>query len=154
MPYVLTWDTERGEFQLVTVSPLAGAPQAGPPETRTVRIPLEGTLAQWVLEQKAPRRVDDLLDPAVPPASRELLTRRGLRSAMLAPLVSQGVVIGTLNVGHRSTRAFTDADLEALSEVARPLASAVEHARLHAETAERAENNVFSAVFAVSAVSS
>ncbi len=127
-------DTERGEFQVVTVTPRAGGS-----EITTERILPEGTLAQWVLDQRVPRRVDDLDDPAVPPASRELLSRRGLRSAMLAPLVSQGVVIGTLNVAHRAARAFTDADLEALGEVARPLASAIEHARLHAETAERAE---------------
>ena len=71
--------------------------------------------------------------------SRELLSRRGFRSAILAPLLSQGEVIGTLNVTHREPRAFTDADVEILMEVARPLASAVEHARLHAESARRAE---------------
>jgi two-component system NtrC family sensor kinase len=127
-------DTEREEFQVVSITRSAGAP-----EITTERIPPADTLALWVLERRASRRVDDLDDPAMPPGSRKLLSRRGLRSAMLAPLVSQGLVIGTLNVAHRDARAFTDADLEALGEVARPLASAIEHARLHAETAERAE---------------
>ena len=97
------------------------------------------TLADWVAEHGAARRVDDVDDPTVPPASRELLSRRGFRSAILAPLLSEGDVIGTLNVTHRGPHAFTDADVEVLMEVARPLAFAIEQARLHAEVMHRAE---------------
>ena len=90
-------------------------------------------------ERRTPRRVDDLSDPSLPPVSRELLSRRGVRSAIVVPLFSQGEVIGTLNAVHHEPRAFTDVDVEVLMEVARPLASAVEHARLHAEIVQRAE---------------
>ena len=71
--------------------------------------------------------------------SRERFRRRGWRSGVLAPLVSQGEVIGMLFVGHHGPRAFGEEDVEVLSEVARPLASAIEQARLHAETVRRAE---------------
>jgi two-component system, NtrC family, sensor kinase len=103
-----------------------------------LRLPLDGTLAEWVVGERAPRRIDDISDPA-PPVTRELLLRNGFHSAVLAPLVSQGEVIGTLNVLHRQRRAFTDVDVEILTEIARPLAPAIEHSRLHAEIVQRAE---------------
>jgi putative methionine-R-sulfoxide reductase with GAF domain len=127
-------DRERGEFRVVDVV-APGRPSTG----RHLRIPAADTLAQWVATERAPRRVDDVVDPSVPAASRALLLGRGVRSAILAPLVSQGEVIGTLNATHHQPRAFTDEDVEVLVEVARPLASAVEHARLHTEIVQRAE---------------
>ena len=127
-------DPDRGEVRVLDV-----AARTALPEVYDLRIPIAGTLAEWVASQRAPRRVDDASDPSVPAVSRELLGRRGFRSAVLAPLLSQGQVIGTLNVVCREPHAFTDADVEVLVEVARPLASAIEHARLHDETAQRSE---------------
>ena len=128
-------DRERGEFRVLDV-----AARTALPEIFDFRMPTAGTLTAWVASQRAPRRVDDATrDASIPAVSRELLARRGFRAAVLAPLLSQGEVIGTLNVAHREPGAFSDADVEILVEVARPLASAVEHARLHAETARRAE---------------
>ena len=128
-------DRERGEFRVLDV-----AARTALPEVFDFRMPTAGTLTAWVASQRVPRRVDDATtDPSIPAVSRELLSRRGFRSAVVAPLLSQGEVIGTLNVTHREPGAFTDADVEVLVEVARPLASAVEHARLHAESARRAE---------------
>src|SRR4030095_12604552 len=106
------------------------------PQVFDVRMPTAGTLTAWVASQRAPRRVDDAdTAPSIPAVSRELLGRRGFRSAVLAPPLSQGAGVGTLYVTHREPHAFTGADVEILMEVARPLASAVEHARLHAESA-------------------
>jgi PAS domain S-box-containing protein len=128
-------DRERGEFRVLDV-----AARTALPEIFDVRMPVAGTLTAWVASHRAARRVDDVAtDPSIPAVSRELLSRRGFRAAVLAPLLSQGEVIGTLNVTHREPGAFTDADVEILVEVARPLASAVEHARLLAESARRAE---------------
>ncbi len=128
-------DRERGEFHVLDV-----AAHTALPEVFDFRMPIAETLTGWVASHQAPRRVDDAgRDASIPAASRALLSRRGFRSAVLAPLLSQGQVIGTLNVTHREPRAFTDADVEVLMEVARPLASAIEHSRLHAETARWTE---------------
>ncbi|HEY7040635.1 MAG TPA: GAF domain-containing protein [Methylomirabilota bacterium] len=128
-------DRERGEFRVLDI-----AVRTELPEVFDFRIPIAGTLVDWVASHQSPRRVDDAsTDPSLPPVSRELLSRRGFRSALVAPLLSQGQVIGTLNVTHREPGAFTDADVEVLMEVARPLATAIEHTRLHAETLRRAE---------------
>jgi GAF domain-containing protein/nitrogen-specific signal transduction histidine kinase len=128
-------DRERGEFRVLDV-----AARSALPEVFDFRMTTAGTLTAWVASQQAARRIDDATtDPSIPAVSRELLSRRGFRSAILAPLVSQGRVIGTLNVTHREPRAFSDVDVEVLTDVARPLASAIEHSRLHAESAQRAE---------------
>jgi PAS domain S-box-containing protein len=128
-------DRERGEFRVLDV-----AARTALPEAFDFGIPIAGTLTAWVASQQAPRRIDDATtDPSIPVVSRELLARRGFRSIILAPLLSQGQAIGTLNVTHREPGAFTDADVEVLTDVARPLASAIEHARLHAESTQRAE---------------
>ncbi|HET8577149.1 MAG TPA: GAF domain-containing protein [Methylomirabilota bacterium] len=127
-------DRDRGEVHVLDV-----AARTVLPEVYDVRIPAADTLTEWVAAERASRRVDDASDPALPGVGREMLTRRGFRSAVVAPLVSEGEVIGTLNVLHRQPGAFTDADVEVLTEVARPLASAIEHSRLHAETERRAE---------------
>jgi PAS domain S-box-containing protein len=128
-------DRERGEFRVLDV-----AARTELPEVFDFRIPVAGTLVDWVASHRSPRRVDDAsTDLSLPPVSRELLSRRGFRSALVAPLLSQGQVIGTLNVTHREPGAFTEADVEVLMDVARPLASAIEHTRLHAETVRRAE---------------
>src|SRR4030095_10827054 len=42
-------------------------------------------------------------------------------------------------VGHHQPGVFSDEDVEVLSEVARPLAAAIERARLHEETVRRSE---------------
>src|SRR5262249_30800898 len=127
-------DFERGELRVLDV-----AARTALSEVHDTRIPMGDTLADWVAEHGVPRRVDDVEDEAVPSASRTLLSRRGFRSAVLAPLVSEGKVIGTLHVTHRDPRAFTDGDVEVIAEVARPLAFAIEHSRLHAEIVQRAE---------------
>jgi two-component system NtrC family sensor kinase len=129
-------DRERGELRLfdVVVSP---DDHAG--EFRDARLPSAGSIAQWVAEQRVPIRIDDLSDPRLPPASRERFRRRGFQSAVLAPLITQGEVIGSLFVGHSAPKAFSAEDEAILSEVALPLASAIEHARLHDEAVRRAE---------------
>jgi len=130
-------DRERHELRLIDIVVSPDDPTGA--ETRDTRLPSAGSIAQWVAEQRAPIRIDDLSDPRLPPASRERFQRRGFQSGVLAPLITQGEVIGSLFVGHSAPRAFSAEDVEILSEVALPLASAIEHARLHVETARRAE---------------
>ena len=130
-------DPERGELRLMDIVVSPDDPGGG--QTRDIRLPSAGTVAQWVAEQRVALRFDDLSDPRLPPVSRERFRGRGFHSGVLAPLVSQGGVIGMLFVGHHRPRAFGDEDVEILTEVARPVAWAIERARLHAETVRRAE---------------
>ncbi|MBI3626197.1 MAG: GAF domain-containing protein [Candidatus Rokubacteria bacterium] len=127
-------DRKRQEFRVVDVT----ARSVPGPVTDT-RLPPSETLVRWVAEHRVSRRVDDLADPSVPSWSRETLPARGYRSAVVVPLFSGNLVIGTLNLCHRDLRAFGDEDVEILEEVARPLAAAIEQRRLLRETRQREE---------------
>jgi len=127
-------DRDRGEVRVLDV-----AARTALPEVYDMRIPLADTMTSWVAEHRAPFRIDDVSDSTMPSVTRDLMVRRGLCSGIAVPLFSQGDVIGTLNATRREVRGFTENDVEVLSEVARPLASAIAHARLHAEILQRAE---------------
>jgi len=124
-------DPERPEFEVVDVLPAAGP--------RPARVGLEGTVLAQVVARAAPVRIDDVDGPGVPPLSRQALGERDLRSALLVPLVSRGGVFGAVRLAARRRAAFDDADAEIVAELARPMASALEHRRLLEESRRRTE---------------
>ena len=131
---VALFDRERVRSASSTWPPAPGCPRAA-----ICASPLPTRSRRGCGAPDAPTGGRPVGDPSVPAVSREILSRRGIRSAIVVPLVSQGDVIGTLNAVHHEPRAFTTPTWRSLMEVARPLASAVEHTRLHAEIAQRAE---------------
>jgi len=69
----------------------------------------------------------------------ELIEQLGPVSAMALPLVARGHVVGAITFAWaESGRHYTDADLPLAEEVARRAGLAVDNARLHRETGERA----------------
>jgi two-component system, NtrC family, sensor kinase len=128
-------DPERPEFEVVDVLARSG-PRLSPGD---VRVPLDRTLLAQVVASGGPVRIDDLTAPTVPEVSRRLLGERGYRSALLVPLVSRGGVFGALTLVAGRPGAFDDADVETTADLARPLASAIEHRRLLDESRRRAE---------------
>jgi two-component system NtrC family sensor kinase len=100
---------------------------------------VEKTLLAAVVAAAAPLRVDDLTDVAVPEASRAALGARGLRSAVLVPLVSRDKVFGAVSLMAARRAAFDARDVESAAELVRPLASAIEQRRLVDESRRRAE---------------
>ena len=128
-------DPERPEFEVVDVLARAVPPVA----PRDARMSLDRTLLAQVVASAAPARIDDVSAPAVPEVSRRVLGERGLRSALLVPLVSQGGVFGAVTLTARRRGAFDDADVEMVTELARPLASALEHRRLLDESRRRTD---------------
>jgi two-component system, NtrC family, sensor kinase len=128
-------DPERPEFQVVDVLARAVPPVV----PRDARVGLDRTLLAQVVASAAPVRIDDLTSPAVPEVSRQVLGERGLRSALLVPLVRGGGVFGAVTLTARRRGAFDDADVEIATELARPLASALEHRRLLDESRRRTE---------------
>jgi two-component system, NtrC family, sensor kinase len=128
-------DPERPEFEVVDVL-ARSVPRVTP---RDARVPLDRTLVAQVVASAAPVRVDDLGTPAVPEVSRQVLGERGFRSALLVPLLSRDGVFGAVTLAARRRAAFDDADVEVAAELARPLASAIEHRRLLEEGRRRTE---------------
>ena len=128
-------DPERPEFEVIDVL-ARSVPRVQP---RDARMPLDRTLLAQVVASGAPVRIDDLTAPTVPEVSRLVLAERGLHSALLVPLVSRGGVFGALTLAARQPGAFDDGDVEIAAELARPLASVIEHRRLLDESRQRAE---------------
>jgi PAS domain S-box-containing protein len=128
-------DPERPEFEILDVM-ARSVPGVLP---RDARMPLDRTLLAQVVSSGAPVRIDDLAAPTVPEVSRQMLGERGFRAALLVPLVTRGGVFGALILVARQPGAFDDADVELTGELARPLASAIEHRRLLDESRRRAE---------------
>jgi GAF domain-containing protein len=127
-------DRERTELRVLDVA--APTPLPYPHE---LRITIEGALETWIADHRTLQRIDDASEPAASHVGRELMVRRGSRSAVMAPLIAQGELIGTLNVTHEAPGAFTADDAELLNEAAQPLASAIERTRLREEIGRRAE---------------
>ena len=69
----------------------------------------------------------------------ELMEQLGPRSAMALPMIARGHVVGAITFAWaESGRRYTDADLPLAEEIARRAGLAVDNARLHRETEERA----------------
>jgi len=132
---VLLLDAERGEFEVLDVTARTVPGRIA----RDLRLPLERTLLERVIASGSPVRVDDLEAASVPAASRVTLGARGWRSALLVPLVTQGGVFGAVSLVAASPSAFGDADAASATELAQPLASAIEQRRLLDESRRRAE---------------
>ncbi|PYM90898.1 MAG: hypothetical protein DME04_21145 [Candidatus Rokuibacteriota bacterium] len=127
-------DAERGDFEVIDV--LGRAVPALPP--RDVRMPLDGSLLSRVVTAGAPLRVDDLARDPRAAASRSALAASGFRAVALVPLATGGAVFGAVTLASARPAAFDDADLEAIAELARPLAASIERRRLHDESRRRA----------------
>lgn len=109
---------------------------AGRPAASVEPMPATRAVVRWLA---SPRRLESAQEPGPPRAVRDWMAAQGFRSAVLVPLVAGGGTLGTLAALHRDSEAFTGGDAEVLADVGHPLASAIEHARLHAEAVRRAD---------------
>jgi two-component system NtrC family sensor kinase len=128
-------DRERGELQVIDV---IGRMMPGAP-TGDTRLPVAGTLVAEVLAKPRPLRIDDIAAGDAPAATRRVFATLGYRAALVVPLVAGGGTFGAVTLASREAGAFDETDAEVVAELARPLASAVEHRRLFDESRRRTE---------------
>jgi putative methionine-R-sulfoxide reductase with GAF domain len=95
-----------------------------------VRIPMGAGFAGRVAATAAPVVLDDLSEAEV---HNPILRERGVRSALGAPLIIEGHVIGVIHVGTLTPRRFRDEDIDLLTKVASRVALAVEARRSNVE---------------------
>jgi PAS domain S-box-containing protein len=93
---------------------------------QNVPVPIGQGIAGWVAHHRRAIIVDDVSRVHV---VNPLLRR--LRSAMVAPLLVEGRMIGVLKVGTIETREFSEADLALLQLVADRIALAIDRAQQH-----------------------
>jgi adenylate cyclase len=121
---ILLWDRRRQRLVFVTV--------AGPKERELVEVdvPLEGSIAGWIVQNEEPVIVNDVQsDPRFFPGA-DARTGRATRTLIGAPVKVRGKVIGVLEaVNKRGGASFNEADLELTQAVADHAALAIERAR-------------------------
>ncbi len=93
-----------------------------------------GSLASLAFERKRPAVANNLLSlSAFSHPVPQLLIRKGFRSMCSLPLLSRDRVIGCLNLASRQEHAFSEQDVEFLSQVAGQITLAVDNALAYQE---------------------
>lgn len=97
----------------------------------TKRVPLAGSAEAWVLNTG---RIIMENDFKVSRIFREdnYLFSQGLRCLLRAPLFSNGRVIGTLNIGSKSSDAYNPKQIDMFTEIGARIGAAVENALVYA----------------------
>jgi HD-GYP domain-containing protein (c-di-GMP phosphodiesterase class II) len=91
------------------------------------------------MEQGRHRLISDLqVFPGIKAVEKRLMNE-GIRAILNVPLLSQGRLIGSINLGAVEPYAFRQEHIDIASELAGSLAVALQNARLFAETRQRAE---------------
>lgn len=96
-------------------------------------IRMEGSLIEHVIRDAQPVVVNNIQEQKQY-RYPELARKSGLTSALAAPLLSQGKVIGSINIYTRDFRTFSDDEVGFLKVVAGQAATAIQNARLMSET--------------------
>jgi len=124
---ILLVDEEKKEL---TVS---AARCSSPDYMHRMPIRMEGSLIEAVIREGQPVTVGNIQE-ARQYKYPELARKSGLTSALAAPLLSQGKVIGSINIYTRENRIFNDEEVGFLKVVAGQAAVAIQNARLMSET--------------------
>src|SRR5262249_30750107 len=88
---------------------------------------------------------DALTDPRVPPGAREVARARGYRSMLIAPMLRDGVAIGTINISRAEPGQFSDHEQALIKTFADQAVIAIENVRLFNETNEALERQTATA---------
>jgi len=91
-------------------------------------VPLDDTVAGYVFRSRQGRVFSLEEASAISQSTGEIMGREGLHSICCMPLVSHGNALGTLNLGSRQERFFTDSDLQFFAQAADQVAIALENA--------------------------
>lgn len=129
------FDRDAGELRVFALDPTT---TIIPPFSEGERVPIAGTPAERaIVSQKTIIVTREELQTSTSPIVRRVAAQ-GIRSTCIAPLVSHGTALGTIALVSLQENAFSEADVELISQIARQIAIAVENA-LNFERAREAE---------------
>jgi diguanylate cyclase (GGDEF)-like protein/putative nucleotidyltransferase with HDIG domain len=101
------------------------------------KLPLKGTATEWVVTHKTP-----LIEPNLTEESRfwtvQNHLKQGIQSMVFLPLLVNDKAIGSLSLGSRHPNAYSQSQVQLLSQLASRIAMPIENARLYAEAEQRA----------------
>jgi two-component system, NtrC family, sensor kinase len=112
----------------------------GPISSTTHTLPIRGTVSGRAVLARQPIQVADLQAETVQfPAGAPGAQEEGFRTLVSAPLLREGVAIGTIVLRRTEVRPFTDSQIDLLQTFADEAAIAIENVRLFNETKEALE---------------
>ncbi|MBT3338121.1 MAG: GAF domain-containing sensor histidine kinase [Anaerolineae bacterium] len=100
------------------------------PNMRGVDVPLEGSIAGWILTHREPVRIGDVQDDSRYFDGVENATSFTTQSLLGVPLITKDKVVGVLEVLNKKEGHFTDVDEELLLVLGSQAAVAIENTRL------------------------
>ncbi len=100
------------------------------PTLRGLVVPLEGSIAGWIVTHRKPVRIDDVQKDARYFKSVDQVTGFPSRSLMGMPLITKNKVVGVLETLNKRDGNFSMADENLLSVLGAQAAVAIENARL------------------------
>ena len=101
------------------------------------RLALKGTATEWVVKHKEP-----LIEPNLTQESRfwtgKYHLKQGVQSMVFLPLLVHGEAIGSLCIASRHPSAYSQSQVQLLTQLASRIAMSIENARLYAQAEQRA----------------
>lgn len=97
---------------------------------RGLVVPLEGSIAGWIVTNREPVRITDAHDDARFYVKIEEATRFPTQSMLGVPLITKEKVVGVLEVINKLNDNFSEADIDLLLVLGAQAAVAIENARL------------------------
>ncbi len=113
--------------------------EPGRPSALGDRIPISVPSTTYLLEHKKPLMIEDSRHDPSMAGLQELVSRRGIRSVLLVPIVVRHRVISTLGLDSITPRTFTTEEMALVQSAATAVGQALETAELHEELQRRAE---------------
>jgi signal transduction histidine kinase len=127
---VLLLDDEGGQLVARAAKGIEEEVQEG------IRIPVGEGFAGRVAAERRPVIVEDVDRSYV---LNPILSKKGIKSLLGAPLIAEGRTIGVIHVGTRTPRIFDQHDVELLQIVASRVAAAIDRANAHEEVVRLSE---------------
>jgi len=100
------------------------------PNMRGLDVPLEGSIAGWIIQNRKPVRIGDVLDDSRYFDGIAHATSYATESLLGVPLITKNKVIGVLEALNKEGGSFTDVDEELLLVLGAQAAVAIENTRL------------------------
>jgi len=100
------------------------------PNMRGVDVPLEGSIAGWIVTHREPVRIGDVQDDSRYFSGVENATSYATQSILGVPMITKDKVVGVLEVLNKKEGHFTDVDEELLLVLGTQAAVAIENTRL------------------------
>jgi len=101
------------------------------------KLPLKDTATEWVVTNKVP-----LVEPNLPEESRfwtgKYHIKQGVQSLVFMPLMVGAEAIGSMCIASRRPNAYSQSQVQLLSQLASRIAMSIENARLYAQAEQRA----------------